>query len=116
MKLEKPKTSVVDDVAKLGDGDLQELYKDLRHLQKRTKCTENTILDVIATFEKHLDCPLAGNLRTYDKKNAGSCCLAVSSRSLVCLFVCLTIHVIVAFMTGTSWSAILYSSWMCEMQ
>lgn len=89
MKLEKPKTSVVDDVAKLGDGDLQELYKDLRHLQKRTKCTENTILDVIATFEKHLDCPLAGNLRTCDKKMQVVVALLFL---LVLLFVCLPHH------------------------
>ena len=42
--------------------------KDLRHVQRRTKCNEKTILDFITTFEKHLGCPLGGNLRACDKK------------------------------------------------
>jgi hypothetical protein len=64
LKLEKRNYDVD---AHRSDGDMYELCKDLRHLQQRTHCTEATILDVLATFEKHLGCGVAGNLRAYDK-------------------------------------------------
>jgi len=59
----------VDDVdGCVQNGCVHELYKDLRHVQRRTKCNEKTILDFITTFEKHLGCTLGGNLRACDKK------------------------------------------------
>ena len=47
---------------------MQQLYKDLRHVQQRTQCTEKTVLDFVATFEKYLHVPVAGSLRACDKK------------------------------------------------
>ena len=45
---------------------------DIRQLQRRTKCTEATVVDFLATFEKYLKCPTAGvmarSLRKHDKK------------------------------------------------
>ena len=50
----------------------EKFCNDIRQLQKRTKCTEATVIDFLATFEKYLDCPTAGvmsqSLRKCDKK------------------------------------------------
>ena len=42
--------------------------KELRQLQQRTRCTENTVLEFISTFEKYIKCPVASSLRACDKK------------------------------------------------
>lgn len=75
------------DVTCLGISSLR-LCKELRDVQKRTKCTENTVLDFLATFGKFLGCPLATiDLTGHDKfmqKVAGVSCLILNGCSGPC--------------------------------
>jgi len=48
--------------------DEEKIFKDLRQLQQRTLCTENTVLEFISTFEKYSKCPVNSSLRACDKK------------------------------------------------
>ena len=64
-------SSHVDGVAAGGaiDGiDEEKFYQDLRRLQQRTLCTENTVLEFISTFEKYSKCPVNSSLRACDTK------------------------------------------------
>ena len=49
----------------------EEFCNDVRQIQRRTKCSEATVVDFLATFEKYIDCPTAGimakSLRECDK-------------------------------------------------
>lgn len=56
------------DGVRSSDG-VHNLYKELRHVQRKTRCTEKTILEFISTFQKYIDCPMSKNrLRAYDKE------------------------------------------------
>ena len=66
IKLERNEAVVVANGALQIDGD--NLFKDVRSVQQRTKCTNQTVLQFIKTFEKHIGCKIASNLRSCDKR------------------------------------------------
>ena len=47
---------------------VERFCQDIRHVQRRTKCTEATIKDFLETFQKYLECPATlKKLRACDK-------------------------------------------------
>ena len=48
--------------------DVEQFFKDLRQLQRRTHCTEQTVLEFVQTFEKYTNSVVPSSMRVCDKK------------------------------------------------
>ena len=48
--------------------DVEQFFKDLRQLQRRTHCTEQTVLEFVQTFEKYTNSVVPSSLSVCDKK------------------------------------------------